>query len=156
MRPPKLSKGSVRSLGRAVAHPGALRGRALGKRLREEIILHVSAVNSCYVCSKMHEIIGRRVGLSDAEVRAARAIEPSPELDARTRVALRYAELRTRGEENAHPEEVRRFERELSPGERREVRGIVDLFTFTNRLNNTVEGVLPGARRRRRKLGLPA
>lgn len=152
---PKLSGRAIRSLGSAVVRPAALRGRHIGARLREQIILHVASVNSCPVCSATHAAAARVVGLDAKDIRAARALEPPAELAERTRVALRYAELRTRGEEASHPEEVRRFEALFSEAEQREVRAVVDLFTFNTRFNNTWEGALPGARRRRRKLGIP-
>ncbi len=155
MKPPKLSGRALSSLGRAVRNAGALRGEAIGAQLRETVILHVSAVNSCAVCSAAHGVAGRKAGLSDGDIAAARACEPPESLDERTRAALRYAELRTRGEEAEHPEDVRRFEGLFSNAEQREVRAIVDLFTFNNRFSNTWESVLPGAARRRRKLGIP-
>jgi alkylhydroperoxidase family enzyme len=70
------------------------------------------------------------------------------------RVALRYAELRTLDHEADHVEELERFQHTFSPVEQREIRAIVDLFTFNNRFNNTWEQYLPGASRRRERMGL--
>ena len=155
MTSPKLTGRALSSLARAAKNAGALRGKRIGSQLRERIILHVSAANSCAVCSATHGAVGRVVGLDAEDVRESRALDPPVTLDERTRVALRYAELRTRGEEDAHPEDVRRFELLFDEEERREVRAVVDLFTFNNRFNNTWEGVLPGAAARRRRLGIP-
>ncbi len=153
MTHPKLDLRSFASLARAAKNVAAWRGKRIGAELREQIILHVSATNSCPVCSAAHQLVARAVGLDDEDVREARAPEPPPDLDERTRVALRYADARTRGEDD--PDLVARFEQLFDPEEQREVRAIVDLFTFANRFNNTWEAPLPGAAWRRRKLGIP-
>jgi len=153
MHPPALSSYALCSLARALAHWPAARGRGLDPRLRERIILHVSSVNTCPVCSAIHGRAGRRLGFSDADIRAARVIEVDG-WDLRTHVALRYAELRTLDHEDAHPGQVAEFERLFTPAERTAVRATVDLFTFTNRFNNTWERWLPGAAARRRRLGI--
>ncbi|MBI4952276.1 MAG: carboxymuconolactone decarboxylase family protein [Myxococcales bacterium] len=152
MADPKLSVYSLRSLGRALRRPTAWLGRSIGAALRERIILRVSAVNRCYVCSTLHGRVARHEGLSHADVAAARAADES--LDLRTRVALRFAEVRTVDLESEFPDDVTAFERAFSAAEQAEVRAIVDLFTFNNRFNNTWEAVLPGAGKRRDKLGL--
>lgn len=154
MKPPKLTGRALGSLGRALKNAGALRGKRIGAQLRERIVLHVSAVNSCAVCSVNHGLTARVAGLDADDIRACRAAEPPDTLDERTRAALRYAEVRTRGEEEQSSADVRRFEALFDEEERREVRAIADLFTFNNRFNNSWEGVLPGAAARRRKLGI--
>jgi AhpD family alkylhydroperoxidase len=152
-RAPVLSRHALRSLARALARWPAARGRGLEPALRERIILHVSSVNSCPVCSAVHGHSARRLGLDQGEVMAARM----PALDGwdpRTRAVLRYAELRTMDHERAHPAEVAAFERLFTPAEQESVRATIDLFTFTNRFNNTWERWLPGAAARRRRMGL--
>ena len=150
MRPPTLSRYAMCSLGRALLNAPALVG-GIDRRLREEIILHVSSVNSCPVCSAVHGFWAHRIGLTDPEIARAREVDVDG-WDHRTRVALRYAELRTTDRE--HPEDVAAFEREFSPRERAAVRAIVDFFTFSNRFNNTWERLLPGAAARRRRLSI--
>ena len=44
--------------------------------------------------------------------------------------------------------------RNFSHSEQREIRAIVDLFTFNNRFNNAWERAVPGAEKRRERLGL--
>jgi AhpD family alkylhydroperoxidase len=149
---PILSLHALCSLARAVVRWPAARGRGVDARLREEIILHVSSVNTCPVCSAFHVRSGHRVGLTDVEIRAAQSLDLGG-WDERTRAALRYAELRTSDRERDHPDDVARFERLFSAEERTAIRATVDLFTFTNRFNNTWERVLPGAQARRRGLG---
>ena len=46
------------------------------------------------------------------------------------------------------------FESAFDDAIKREVRTVVDLFTFNNRFNNTWEGLVPGAAKRRNALGL--
>jgi alkylhydroperoxidase family enzyme len=107
--------------------------RALDPILRERIILHVSAINGCAVCTAVH---------------APRCPVPLPSADdERTRAAFLYAAARTRGERARLPDA-------FSRDERRGIRAVVDLFTFNNRFNNTWERWLPGAAARRAKLGM--
>ncbi len=148
----KLSRHGLSSLARALVHPGALRGRAIGARLREQVILHVSAVNECAVCSAFHGAGARVCGLDADAIDAARRRDR--DLDERTRVALRYAALRTLGQLGDHPDAVRAFEAAYDARERAEISALADLFTFNNQFNNSWEAVLPGAAGRRRRLGL--
>lgn len=155
MHAPGLDRPALAAFGRALRDVSAWRGRHIGPRLRELIILHVSSVNGCPVCSAMHGVWARSVGVQKADITAARGCEPSPEdFDARTELALRYAEARTLRREDREPETVRRFEQAFDTDEQREVRAVVDLFTFNNRINNSWERWVPGARRRRERLGL--
>lgn len=141
MRSPTLSLYALRSLGRALARWPAARGRGVDPELRERVIVHVSSLNSCPVCLAFHA--------GDARSRTLDGTDPrDPRLDA----ALRYAELRTLGRERFFPGDVARFERSFSPVEQAALRATVDLFTFTNRFNNTWEQLVPGAAARRRRL----
>ena len=136
MQPPMLSLHAVRSLARALRRWPAAKGRGLDAQLRERIILHVSAVNACAVCTSVHTRSARRLGLDEADIATACALDLGPR-DERTRVALRYAELRTLGVERDHPEEHARFDERFSAEERTAIRATVDLFTFNNTFNNT-------------------
>ena len=151
-RPPRLSWSAVRALLRAGIRPRALLGRRIGAALREQLIVHLSSLNECVVCAATHTVLGRAAGVS-SETLACACRRQLPD-DERARAALRYAELRTQGLEAESPAEVERFERLFAPEERREVRAIVDAFTFANRFNNSWESWLPGAEARRRWLGL--
>jgi AhpD family alkylhydroperoxidase len=150
---PKLSADSLRSLARAVRHPLLWRCKTIGPQLRERIILRVSSVNRCVVCSSIHGAVARAVGVSQQQVGEARDPKQAPD-DDRARLALRYAELRTAGMEADFPEEVACFEEAFSSLEREEIRVLVDLFTFNNRFNNTWESLLPGRGWRRRRAGM--
>jgi len=129
---------------RAYAQRGPRRAHRIGRKLKEEIVLRVSAVNECPVCSSIHERLAARLGISPDEIVAAQLGEGR---DDRAEIALRYAEARTLGNET--PAIVEAFERAFDREEQIEVRAIVDLFTFNNRFNNTWESWLPGASARR-------
>ncbi len=156
MTAPKLSWYALRSLARALTKPDALLGRSIGGVLRERVTLRVSSLNGCAVCSAVHGVVARVEGLTADEIREARSPEKDDQQDERTQVALRYAALRTARLEDDSRDDVVRFEQEFSAREQREIRAVVDLFTFTNRFNNTWEAVVPGGGRRRRRLGLQA
>ncbi|MGZ3477551.1 MAG: carboxymuconolactone decarboxylase family protein, partial [Polyangiales bacterium] len=127
---------------------GDFRRRVIDPRLREAIILRISAVNECPVWSMVHERLAARLGISPDEIDRAR--EGESDLDPRARIAFRFAEARTLDRPNEKA--VAEFERAFDAREQREIRAVVDYFTFTNAFNNTWEGVLPGAARRRREL----
>jgi AhpD family alkylhydroperoxidase len=154
MTTPTLTLASLRSLGRAARNADAVLGRRIGARLREILVLHVSSVNGCPVCSAAHDALGRVSGLDGDDIRDARACDPAERFDERTQVALRYAELRTKGDEGDDPLALEQLRAFFSPEERREIRAVVDLFTFNNRFNNTWERILPGAAQRRARMGL--
>lgn len=149
-----LSGHAIRSLGRALCHPLSLQGRALGPHLREQVILRVSSINGCSVCSAIHGAVARVGGLTAKDVHDARTPSNDDNLDDRTRLLLQYAEVRTAALESDFPEVVSRFDETFDGDIKREVRALVDLFTFNNRFNNTWEALLPGAKRRRDALGL--
>lgn len=136
MKPPILSLHALRSLGRAVVRWPAAKGRGVDRTLRERVILHVSAVNTCSVCTAVHVRSARRIGMDEGDIAEACALDLGAR-DERTRAAMRYAELRTLDVEADHPEEVAVFEAEFTPGEQKALRATVDLFTFNNRFNNT-------------------
>lgn len=155
MHAPGLSLSSLRALGRALGAPSAWAGHHIGARLRELIILHVSSINGCPICCAMHAELAISFGVEDPELHAALACDPeAAALDARTRVALRYTELRTRGCEGDDPVAVERFASSFSPAQQREIRLITDLFTFATRFNNSWERWVPGATTRRARMGL--
>ena len=131
MKAPILSWHAVKSGARALRHWDDVKSRALDPGLREQIILYVSAINGCAICTAVH---------------APRCPIGLPE-DDRTRAAFAFAAARTRGE----PEPSLALFRD---DEARAIRAVVDLFTFNNRFNNTWERWLPGAAARREKLGL--
>lgn len=151
---PMISGYAVRSLARALCHPLSLRGKALGPKLRERVILRVSSINGCTVCSALHGAVARVGGLTAHDVHAARSPDTDEDLDEDTKLLLHYAEIRTANLESDFQGVVEAFERTFPSEVKREVRTIVDLFTFNNRFNNTWEGLLPGAQKRRDAMGL--
>lgn len=149
-----MSTYALVSLGRALSHPLSLRGKALGAKLREQVILRVSSINRCPVCSAFHGTFARLEGMSASDVHKARSPERDEDLDEQTQLMLQYAEIRTANLERDFPHVAEQFETTFSEDVKREVRAIVDLFTFNNRFNNTWEGLLPGAEKRRESMGL--
>jgi AhpD family alkylhydroperoxidase len=150
----RLSMYALRSLLRSLVRlRDLLARRAVDARLREAVILHVSSTNSCAVCSMVHGRRAARLGVSAESIAVARGPSPAG-LGEPTATALRYAELRTLDREPSDPETVASFEQAFDPAQRAHLRAVIDLFTFTNRFNNTWEAWLPGARRRRQELGI--
>lgn len=65
--------------------------------LREQIALAVAAANGCEYCDAAHSTIGRMVGLSDAQIDAAREAQAEDAFDAAVlRLARQIVDLRGR------------------------------------------------------------
>lgn len=148
---PKLNWFAIVSLFRALGQPRALLGRHLDPALREKVILRVSAVNNCYVCSLMHQSWAGLHQVSRAEMACVRTKDVS---DARLRAALDFADARTTNDANAQLAVANALQQYFSAREQVALTAFVDLFTFTNRFNNTWESWLPGAKRRRKAVDL--
>lgn len=157
MKSPILNRRSFVSLGKALRSAPALRGRQIDGQLRELIILRVSSVNGCPVCSFAHGFFGRASGLTDDEIRRARECGEPQGFDARTQAALEYAEAYTLAATSSAPaliEASAKLMEHFDANAQREIHVFIDFFVFMNRLNNTWERWLPGAEGRRSKLGL--
>ena len=73
----------------------ALSSGAIPPRLREQIALAVGQANDCVYCVAAHTAVGKSVGLTDDEVRDARAAKsPDRTTDAALRFARRIVDLR--------------------------------------------------------------
>ena len=95
----KAKLGAVPNLMRTFAHsPGALSffmsgmqalaGGALPGKLREQIDLAVSEVNGCQYCLAAHTFLGKKLGLTEAEIADARiGAAADPKADAIVRFA---------------------------------------------------------------------
>jgi len=113
---------------------GALAGGALDPKLREQIALAVSEQNACLYCVSAHTAIGRMVGLSEAELDAARDAQSS---SAKNAAALRFAHLLGESKglvSEADIETVRAAG--FSDAEIAEIIAHVSLNIFTNYFNN--------------------
>jgi uncharacterized peroxidase-related enzyme len=72
---PNMTRGMARSpavLEGYLAFSKALAGGALDAKLRERIALATAEANGCDYCLAAHSFIGRRVGLSEGDIAAAR------------------------------------------------------------------------------------
>lgn len=152
MRVPMLDAHAVRAGACALWNGAMWRRWTLGGALYERIVLRVSMINGCAVCFRMHKRSATRF-LGEEQLEAACKMEPLFDVPPSHRAALRYAALRTQRlpEEREAAVELARF---FDATERRAITALVDLFTFNNRFNNTWEAILPGARQRRRDMGM--
>jgi uncharacterized peroxidase-related enzyme len=108
----------------------ALGKGALSRREIEMLSLHVSELNGCGYCLSAHSALGKRAGLSDAEVEdARRGIAKSPRENALLALARRV--LRTGGS-RAAGELTRAREVGVTDAEIVDTFAVVALRTFTN------------------------
>ena len=116
---------------------GALAGGVLNPKLREEIALEVGEQNACEYCVSAHTAIGKMIGLSDAEIEAARYARSSSPKHAAALVFARQL-VASKG----HPADADFSAARaagLSDAEIAEVIAHVALNIFTNYFNNTAE-----------------
>lgn len=109
----------------AAVQAGPLSGREI-----EQINLHVSELNGCAYCVSAHNALGKRAGLSDAEIDAARAGRGSSEREDAL-LALARRVVRTGGV-GAGSELARVREAGVSDAEIIDVLAAVALKVFTN------------------------
>jgi uncharacterized peroxidase-related enzyme len=135
-----LDKNVLRTMANS---PAALRGYLalfeamsagiLSARLREQIALAVSEANMCQYCVAAHTVAGRRVGLEEAEIRAAREAQAA---DARVEAALRFARRVVEYRGDLTDEEFEAVRRAgFSDGEIAEIIATVVLTIYTNYFN---------------------
>jgi uncharacterized peroxidase-related enzyme len=113
---------------------GALEHGALPAKLREQLALTVAEANSCEYCLSVHTVIGKALGLTEAEVRASREAEAFGEKDT---AALAFAREIVVKRGIVPQESVARVQAiGFSDGEIAEIIAHVALNVFTNYFNN--------------------
>ena len=158
--------GVVPNVFRAMAHsPEILQGflalnSALGRtrldgNLRELAYMKASQLNGCDYCMHHHVALGRKAGVTEAQIRDLEQFETSPAFDDLQRDVLRYAEFVTR---HINPDEslMARLKATLSDREVVELAMTVGLANLTNRVTETLKMELPRSSMRRRGAGLGA
>jgi uncharacterized peroxidase-related enzyme len=116
---------------------GTLAGGTLGPKVQEQLAISVSQFNECDWCLSAHTAIGRKHGLSQAELDAARSAESSdPKANAALELANRV--LSTRGNiDDSDISAVRNAG--FTDGQVVEIIANVALTVFTNYLNNVAK-----------------
>jgi len=112
----------------------ALESSSLSGRLREQIALAVAEINACGYCLSAHTAIAGRLGLSEAQIQAARRAEAEVKRDAATLKLVREIVLR-RGEIRDGDLLAAR-EAGISDSEIADILVAVTLNLFTNYLNH--------------------
>lgn len=112
---------------------GALGGGRLGARLGEQIAVAIADRNACHYCLAAHTALGRKAGVSDAEMAEAQAGRSA---DPRTAAALAFAlkvvaERAAIGEDDVAALRTAGFD----DGEIVEIMAHVALNLFTNYVN---------------------
>ncbi|HET9797471.1 MAG TPA: carboxymuconolactone decarboxylase family protein [Gemmatimonadaceae bacterium] len=117
-----------------LALDGALAKGHFGRRIGEQLALTVAEENGCGYCAAAHTVLGRRAGLTDAELDAARE---GTSADPRAAAAMAFARTvaGTRGHvQDADVEAARAAG--LDDGDLGEVVAHVALNVFTNYFNS--------------------
>ena len=98
----------------------------------------VSQVSGCRYC-QAHTLLGaRNFGISDAKLADVWAFETSPHYNARERLALRFALAAARQPNEVTDEQFAELQQYWSDGEITEILGVVAMFAFLNRWNDTM------------------
>ena len=116
---------------------GALGAGQLPAKLREQIALAVAQANGCNYCLAAHSLLGRKAGLADSDVLAARRGDAS-DLRARAAICFALAVVAARGGvADAELERVRGAG--FGDGEIAEIVAHVALNVLTNYLNRVAD-----------------
>lgn len=144
----KAKLGVVPNMMRTMAHApavleaylqfsGALAKGSFGPKLREAIALVIGQANGCAYCVSAHTLLGKKAGLSDDEVSAARGGE-SP--DPRTAAVLRLAMAINNNKGFAKDTDLAAARQAgLSEADIVETIGAVALNVFTNYFNHVAD-----------------
>jgi len=123
-----------------IAHMDAvLNTGTLSKALKELIIVRTSQVNRTPYCMASHTAICKRLGWSDAHLKALYDADESGEFDERERVAIHLAESMTRDPHNFSDAEFARLRSFYSEGEVVELMAAIGLFNYFNRFNDLLQ-----------------
>jgi uncharacterized peroxidase-related enzyme len=118
-----------------LAFGGALRRGRLPLPLQEQIALAVAESNSCDYCLSAHTALGRRSGLSDEQLTAAREARAS---DARANAALQFARAVVERRGDIRDQELASVRAAgFTDGDIAEIIAHVALNVFTNYFNRT-------------------
>jgi uncharacterized peroxidase-related enzyme len=138
-------RGGVPNMVRALAHSpaalagysrflSALAGGVLSAALRERIGIAVARVNDCHTCLAAHTHYGRREGISEEELAAAREGRSS---DPATAAALRFALLALRGVGHvSEAEQAAARAAGFADAAMMEIIAVVFINVFTNAVNH--------------------
>jgi uncharacterized peroxidase-related enzyme len=136
----RVMAGSPAVLEGYLALAGALAGGRLGAKLREQIALGTAEANGCEYCLSAHAFIGKGVGLTPADIEAARDADAA---DPKATAALTFsrAVLAERG--RVSDGDVARVRAAgFADGEIAEMIANVALNVFTNYFNNVTRPVV--------------
>jgi len=112
---------------------GAASRGALSAAVRQSIAMTVAQTNGCDYCQSAHTVLGRRAGLSEQDMTAARGAEAS---DAKTTAILRFARTVVSERGRIGEEGLAALRAAgVSDGETMEVITNVVLNIFTNYIN---------------------
>jgi uncharacterized peroxidase-related enzyme len=116
---------------------GALAMGRLPAELREQIALAVSQANGCNYCLAAHSLLGKKAGLADGDVVAARRGDAS---DPRSRAAIHFALAVVRARGGVADAELERVRGAgFGDGEIAEIVAHVALNTLSNYLNRVAQ-----------------
>ena len=123
-----------------IAHMDAmLNTGTLSKALKELIIVRTSQVNRTPYCMASHTAICKRLGWTDAHLKALYDADESGEFDERERVAIHLAEAMTRDPHSYSDAEFARLRSFYSEGEVVELMAAIGLFNYFNRFNDLLQ-----------------
>ena len=141
----KVLKGKPGSVQKAMAQrPEALKnflsfyasvGRALDRKLYEEIYIRVSWLNGCNYCLQHHVASSKRVGLGAEDWKALKEGAYS-RFGEKDQAALTYAEKLTRASKAVSDADITALKKHFTDAEVVDIHLLVGLVNFTNRFTD--------------------
>jgi uncharacterized peroxidase-related enzyme len=123
-----------------IAHMEAvLNTGTLSKALKELVIVRTSQLNRTPYCLASHTTIARKLGWSDAQIKALQDAAGSTEFTEREKVAIHLAEVMTLDAHRYSEADFARLCSFYSEGEVVELMAAIGLFNYFNRFNDLLE-----------------
>lgn len=123
-----------------IAHMEAvLNTGTLPKALKELVIVRTSQLNRTPYCLASHTTIARKLGWSDAQIKALQDAAESREFTEREKVAIHLAEIMTLDAHGYSEADFARLRSFYSEGEVVELMAAIGLFNYFNRFNDLLE-----------------
>lgn len=133
----RVAAQSHAALSGLLALTGALRGTSLPGTLAEQVALATAERNGCDYCLAAHTLLGRKAGLSDADIAQARDARAA---DPKTEAALRFVALVVDNAGRVSDADLSAIRLAgFSNAEIVELVALAVLNVFTNTLNNVAQ-----------------
>jgi uncharacterized peroxidase-related enzyme len=107
-------------------------------RYKELAYLKTSQVNGCEYCTRAHTASGKKIGITEEQIRALNFFQRSPLFDEKDKATLLYAERVTRGAAALREPALQDLKKYFTEDQIVELTLVTCVANFTNRFNDAL------------------